>query len=54
MHMNKKKSLYEAPNVDIINLRVEKGILTASPLGYSEFSEQGNVRDQSDDVDWGW
>ena len=54
MRMNKIKSLYEAPNVDLINLRVEDGILTASPLGSSGFSEQGNVRDQSDDDDWGW
>ncbi len=54
MLMNKTKSLYEAPTVDLINLRIEEGILTTSPLSSSGFGEQGNVRDQSDDDDWGW
>lgn len=30
MHMNKKKSLYEAPTIDILEVQFEESVLTGS------------------------
>lgn len=49
MHMNKKKSLYEAPTIDVLVVQFEESVLTGSP----QFGTTGSAGDDTDDEYYG-
>lgn len=47
--MNKIKSLYEAPTIDILEVQFEESVLTGSP----QFGTKGSAGDDTYDEDYG-